>query len=238
MQATETQQQELLSLVALDAEISRAKREIARLQGGEQHSELLAESRALSAEMLAARNALDDAQLELSRAEGDLKLVEARVAKDQQQLKQTSIPSIATGIQHELATLARRKGELEEVELAIMERLEALQAQFETLQTQRAKLDAELAELRQLDEKEAMRLQSGISLQQADRLTLTARIPAELLAAYDRKATRGVPAGRLVHRDCEACHIGLDAVAHSRITALPANELAECPECGAFLVRG
>ncbi len=237
MQATQTQQQELLSLVAIDGEIARAKRAVAKLRSPEQHEDIKLQARELSASMLAARNALDDAELELKRTETDLKLVEAREAKDQQQLKQTSVPSIASGIQHELATLARRRSELEDVELTIMERLEALKADFERLQAQRAGLDEELAGLLKLDEQEVMRLQSGMTLQVSDRAKMAARIPAELLAAYDRKATRGVPVGRLVQRDCSACHIGLDAVAHSRITALPETELAECPECNAFLVR-
>lgn len=238
MQATQIQQQELLSLGAIDSEIARAKRAVAKLRSPEQHEEIKEQARALSASMLAARNALDDAELELKRTETDLKLVEAREAKDQQQLKQTSVPSIASGIQHELATLARRRSELEDVELAIMEQLEILKADFDRLQAQRASLDEELAGLLKLDEQEVMRLQSGMTLQSADRATMAARIPAELLAAYERKAARGVPVGRLVQRDCSACHIGLDAVAHARISSLPENELAECPECNAFLVRG
>ena len=237
MQASQTQQQELLSLVAIDSEIARAKRAVAKLRSPEQHEDIMLQARELSASMLAARNALDDAELELKRTETDLKLVEAREAKDQQQLKQTSVPSIASGIQHELATLARRRSELEDVELTIMERLETLKADFDRLQAQRVELDEELAGLLKLDEQEVMRLQSGMALQAADRATMAARIPSDLLAAYDRKATRGVPVGRLVQRDCSACHIGLDAVAHSRITALPETELAECPECNAFLVR-
>ena len=237
MQASQTQQQELLSLVAIDSEIARAKRAVAKLRSPEQHEDIMLQARELSASMLAARNALDDAELDLKRTETDLKLVEAREAKDQQQLKQTSVPSIATGIQHELATLARRRSELEDVELTIMERLETLKADFDRLQAQRVELDEELAGLLKLDEQEVMRLQSGMALQAADRATMAARIPSDLLAAYDRKATRGVPVGRLVQRDCSACHIGLDAVAHSRITALPETELAECPECNAFLVR-
>ena len=238
MQASQTQQQELLSLVAIDSEIARAKRAVAKLRSPEQHEDIKLQARELSASMLAARNALDDAELELKRTETDLKLVEAREAKDQQQLKQTSVPSIASGIQHELATLARRRSELEDVELTIMERLETLKADFDRLQAQRVELDEELASLLKLDEQEVMRLQSGMALQAADRATMAARIPSDLLAAYDRKATRGVPVGRLVQRDCSACHIGLDAVAHARISSLPENELAECPECNAFLVRG
>lgn len=238
MKANSTEQLELLNLSALDAEISRAKRSIASLQSGEQHAAQQAAIRELSSELLAARNALDEANLELSRAEADIKLVEARVAKDEAALKQTSVPSIATGIQHELATLARRKGELEDMELSILERQEVLQVAFAEVQAKRAALDAELSDLRAVDEQQAIKFQSGVALQLQDRATLVGRIPQELLAAYERKATRGVPVGRLENRNCSACHLGLDAVAYSRITGLPNDEFAECPDCGAFMVRG
>lgn len=237
MKASQIAQQDLLFLAALDLEIGRAKRAIAAIRSGDQHEAIRAQQRDIGSRMLDARNALDNAELELQRAESDLKLVEAREKKDQQQLKSTSVPSIATGIQHELATLARRRSELEDIELAILEQREALSKTFDEISAEKATVDAELSAAQGIAEQEAMKLQSGLALQQQDREQLVGRLDEALVTAYDRKASRGIAAGRLASRECSACHIGLGAVAIGALTALPMDELPECPECGAFLVR-
>jgi len=237
MKASQIAQQELLALAALDLEIGRAKRAIAAIRSGDQHEAIRAQQREIGARLLEARNALDNAELELARTEADLKLVEAREQKDQKQLKSTSVPSIATGIQHELATLARRRSELEDIELAILEQRDELGKSFAAIGAEKAEVDAQLSQAQGVAEQEAMKLQSGLALQQQDRAQLVARLDAALVEAYDRKSLRGNAAGRLASRECTACHIGLGAVSLAALTALPVDELPECPECGAFLVR-
>lgn len=237
MKASESAQQELLVLGTLDLEIGRTKRQVNALLAGAQHEAIRARLRESAVALIDARNALDDASLELERAEADLKVVEARIVKDNGQLKSTSIPSVASGIQHELATLARRKSELEDIELAILEKREVLTADFEAVQQAKAAIEAELAASEGVSQQEVMRLQSGLALQAQDRDQLIKRLPADLVAAYERKLSRGTGVGRLSGRECSACHIGLDAVAYSSISALPKDQLAECPECDAFLVR-
>ncbi|MDE2386310.1 MAG: hypothetical protein KGL77_01250 [Actinomycetales bacterium] len=237
MKANETAQQELLVLGTLDLEIGRTKRVVSNLMAGAQHEEIRSRLREAAVALIDARNAFDDASLELERAEADLKVVEARIVKDNAQLKSTSIPSVATGIQHELATLARRKSELEDIEIAILEKREVLTAEFEAVQKRKAEIEAELAASESVTQQEVMKLQSGLALQAQDRNQLIGRLPADLVAAYERKLDRGTGVGRLSGRECSACHIGLDAVAYSAISALPKDELAECPECDAFLVR-
>lgn len=237
MKANETAQQELLVLGTLDLEIGRTKRVVNNLTTGVQHEGIRTRIREAAAALIDARNALDDASLELERAEADLKVVEARIVKDNAQLKSTSIPSVATGIQHELATLARRKSELEDVELAILEKRDVLTAEFESVQQRKAAIEAELAESESITQQEVMKLQSGLALQAQDRAQLIGRLPADLLEAYERKLARGTGVGRLSGRECSACHIGLDAVAFAAISELPKDQLADCPECDAFLVR-
>ena len=238
MKATQTQQQDLLALGAIDLEISRTKKVVAQLQSPEQHAEISGRIREIASRLLMARNQLDDAKLELDRAESDLKIVEARISKDQSALKSTSVPSIATGIQHELNTLARRKSELEDIEIAILERRESLEAEFAAISAEKAVVDAELATAHQATEQEIIKLKSGLALQLQNRDQLVSRLPEDLVASYQHKISRGSGVGRLSGRECSACHIGIDAVAHSALSAMPADELPECPECGAFLVRG
>ena len=147
MKATESQQSDLLSLANLDLEISRSKSAIKNLSSGAQFSELREAQRGLAAKLIDARNALDTVELELKRSEADLALVEQRIAKDQARLNSTNNSKDAQGIQSELESLARRKSDLEDIEIAILDQQEAAKAVFATVSVDKAAVDDELAKI-------------------------------------------------------------------------------------------
>jgi predicted nucleic acid-binding Zn-ribbon protein len=237
MKATETQQADLLSLANLDLEISRSKSAIKNLSTGSQFSELRGVQRDLAAKLINARNALDTVELELKRSEADLKLVEQRIAKDKARLNSTNNSKDAQGIQSELESLARRKSDLEDIELAILEQQEEAKAVFATVSVDKAAVDDELSSSEGANEAEIMKLRSGLDLLTSSRAQQASRASAELLELYEKKAARGVAVGRLIGRECGACRISLGATALNEVQALPRDEIATCPECQAILVR-
>ncbi len=237
MKATETQQADLLSLTNLDQEIARSKSAINNLSSGAQFSELRTIQRDLAAKLINARNALDSVELELKRSEADLSLVEQRILKDEQRLNSTNNSKDAQGIQSELASLARRKSDLEDIELAILDQQEMARAAYKTASTDKTSVDEELSSGEAANETEIMKLRSGLDLMANDRAQQVARIPAELFELYEKKASRGVPVARLLGRECGACRISLGASALNEVTALARDEIATCPECQAILVR-
>ena len=133
MKATASQQADLLSLANLDLQITRSKAAIKNLSSGAQFAALRETQRDLAAKLIAARNALDSVNLELKRSETDLELVEQRIAKDEQRLNSTNNSKDAQGIQSELESLARRKSDLEDIELAILEQQEQAKAAYDTV---------------------------------------------------------------------------------------------------------
>ena len=75
------------------------------------------------------RTELDDIQREVAKAETDVQLVRDRAARDQARLDAgTGTAKDLQAIQHELTSLARRQGELEDVEIEVMERAEAAES--------------------------------------------------------------------------------------------------------------
>jgi predicted nucleic acid-binding Zn-ribbon protein len=237
MKATESQQSDLLSLANLDLEISRSKSAIKNLSSGAQFSELREAQRGLAAKLIDARNALDTVELELKRSEADLALVEQRIAKDQARLNSTNNSKDAQGIQSELESLARRKSDLEDIEIAILDQQEAAKAVFATVSVDKAAVDDELAKGEAANEAEIMKLRSGLDLMTNDRAQQAARIAPELIELYDKKAARGVPVARLIGRECGACRISLGATAFNELESLARDDIATCPECQAILVR-
>lgn len=237
MKASENQQAELLALAKLDLEITRAKVSLNTLTSGEAFSQLRQAQRDAAAALIETRNALDGVELELTRAEADLQLVEQRIQKDNVRLNQTSSSKDAQGIQSELDTLAKRKSELEDLELAVLERKENSEASYKTVLSDKQSIDDELASKESANEAEIMKIRSGLDLSTASRLQQAARIDQELVELYEKKAARGVAVGRLLGTECGACRMTIGATALAEIKSLPRDEIATCPDCQAILVR-
>jgi len=237
MKASESQQADLLSLSNLDLEITRARLALAGLTSGEAFSELRQQQRDSAANLIESRNQLDSVELELTRAEADLALVEQRIKKDEALLNQTSSSKDAQGIQAELETLKKRKSELEDLELAILERKEEVEAAYQTILSDKQSIDDELASKETANEAEIMKQRSGLDLLTQQRAQQVSRIDAELFQIYEKKASSGVAVGRLNNRECGACRMTIGATALAEITALTRDEIATCPDCQAILVR-
>ena len=237
MIASLSDQKLLLSIAGYDVELAKISNSRKQAQAELELEAASAETLRLSDLLIDARNSVGDLELELSRAEADLELVANRITKDKQQLSSTSSAKDAQGIEHELTTLGTRKSELEDAELQIMELLESAQQAHEKLKLEKQAADAALVSLEQKVSSELAKLASQAEVIQAERKSVVSTISQELATAYERKYTRGVAVGRLTGRDCGACRLSITATSFEEIMALPAEELAECPNCQAFLVR-
>lgn len=237
MKASESQQADLLSLSNLDLEITRARLAIALLISGEAFVQIRQHQREAASKLIESRNQLDSVELELSRAESDLNLVEQRIEKDNLRLNQTSSSKDAQGIQSELETLKKRKSELEDLELAVLERKEEVEAAYQTILSDKQIIDDELATKESLNEAEILKQRSGLDLIIQKRAQQVSQLDQELFALYEKKAARGVAVGRLINRECGACRMTIGATALAEMVALSRDEIATCPDCQAILVR-
>ena len=237
MKANLQDQKRLLELVDLDLTLVRNSGDRAKLHSATAISEASERALALSDQLIDARNKVGDLELELKRSENDLELVENRIAKDNQRLSSTTSAKDAQGIEHELNTLAKRKSELEDTELGIMEVLETVRAELSEAEKAKAAAENELTQLRSALATNTAELDSARAELSSKRSALVGLIEPELAMAYQRKADRNVAAGRLVGRECGACRLSITATNLEEILALPADEIAECPNCQAYLVR-
>jgi len=237
MIASAADQKQLLAIAAYDVELARISNSRKQAQSEAELESASAETLRLSDSLIDARNVLGDLEMELGRAEADLELVANRISKDKQLLGSTSSAKDAQGIEHELTTLGTRKSELEDAQLQIMELLESAQQVHQTLKQEKLAADATLEAIQQRVTSELADLGLQTERIQAERREAIAGIDQEIAAAYERKYVRGVAVGRLSGRDCGACRLSITATSFEELMALPAEELAECPNCQAFLVR-
>ena len=142
MKASPSDQRRLLDLADLDARLARADAarknppQVARV------NELLARRKELSQELTTRLGARDDLQTELKRIESDVALVDARRTRDAERLAASSNSKEAQGFESELASLARRKSDLEDAELDVMDRLEQAEASVSEQESLIAEINA------------------------------------------------------------------------------------------------
>jgi predicted nucleic acid-binding Zn-ribbon protein len=208
-----------------------------------QHREVRAledEARTLDTQLVNSRTALSDVQREVDKSEADVQLVRDRAARDRARLDAgTGTAKDLQALQHELTSLSRRQSELEDIELEIMERAEALAEHVTVLERDQRDLATRLAavvEARDL----AMGDYAGERDTVAGRRAATVEsVGEDLVALYERirSGHAGIGAAELRQRRCGGCHMELNQVDMNRITQAPADEVLRCEECGRILVR-
>ncbi|SIT74453.1 zinc ribbon domain-containing protein [Microbacterium sp. RU33B] len=237
MNASPADQRRLLDLADLDVRIRQADQMRKSPPQGARVQELLARRQQLSQELTVRLGARDDLRTEISRLESDVSVVDARIARDQQRLAGSSNTKEVAGFESELTSLAKRKSDLEDVELELMDRLEQADTAVAEQEALIAATNAEGAEL----SAEAKRVvaEATASFEQAtrDRGAVAAGIDAALLAMYDRVAARGVGAGLLQRNTCEGCRMVLSGTDMNAIRQAKPDAVVTCPECGCILVR-
>jgi predicted nucleic acid-binding Zn-ribbon protein len=179
-------------------------------------------------------------QREVDKSEADVQLVRDRAARDRARLDSgTGSAKDLQALQHELTSLSRRQSELEDIELEIMERAEALAEHVSVLERDRRDLATRLAAV-----VEARDLAMGDYAGERDtvagrRAAAVEAVGDDLVALYERirSGNAGVGAAELRQRRCGGCHMELNQVDMNRITQAPADEVLRCEECGRILVR-
>jgi predicted nucleic acid-binding Zn-ribbon protein len=139
----------------------------------------------------------------------------------------------------QLQSLQRRRSDLEDSDLEIMERLDPLEARLTELQERWAVLEREATELRGQVAEAEVEVDGELERVGAARAEAAARVPAELMPAYERLRHRlgGIAAAPLVGSSCGGCHLTLAAGELDTIRRLPPEALVTCEQCGRILVR-
>ena len=195
---------------------------------------VLLEQSAKASQMLADH---EEVERDVRRAEADLELVENRISKDKQRLAVSSDSKVITGIQHELESLAKRQGELEEAQLILMESIDQSNLEQEAIQLERKRLQAELSAATESAALDIANLSTELSTVNGEMAEIRKAVSAELVELFDKIRVRGTAVGKLKDSTCGACNMNLTSTAVGQLSAVPNDELARCPECSAILVR-
>lgn len=183
------------------------------------------------------RKRVEELTAAIEQAEKDSHAIDTKLERLNQQLKTVIAPREAEALQHEIAGLRERRGELDDIELTALEEQSAADDEL------RALLDQEgaLTETYIAADKEASSAESDIDGELArisTRLeTLRAAVDKKALKRYDRlREQHLIAAATLAGSRCEGCHLDLSAAEVDTVKdSVAKGGLADCPQCGRLL---
>ena len=241
LKAAASDQQRLLDVQALDTRLDQLAHRRRTLPEHAALAELETELGVLRDQQVEAETEQSDLARELKKAEGDVDQVRARAERDQQRLDagQVSSPKELESLQHEIATLGNRQGDLEEVVLEIMERLESSQSRSSELSAQQEAARARVAALTASRDTTTGEIDAETENLQAQRATQAGSLAEDLVALYEkiREQQGGVGAAELRQRRCGGCRLELNNVEINELRDADPDEVMRCDECRRILVR-
>ncbi len=230
-------QSALLKLSQVDLEIEQIKNEISKAINSKELADMRAKLSELSGEVLAARTNFENLTMEARKADDNLHLVEERIARDTERLNNTSSPKDAQAMQSEIESLTKRKEDLEEVELEVLDRLDQSKAELDEVSNQKDELSKAMNELQESIQVQVDELKSRGRKLTADKDILVTKIPADVLEKYKNLAAKQIAVGQVENRACSACRMGLTASTIDSLAELAEDSIGSCPECLAMIVR-
>lgn len=232
-------QSKLLDLAGVDAELTRITYRRGALPEQQEVERLEAERISRKDASVAVEIQIDDIDRDIRKLEGEVDAVRQREDRDRTLLQSGSVGAKQlTELEHELGSLVRRQGLLEDELLEVMEQREALQADHDHAGAQLSQAEEELIDAKRRRDDAVADLDKAQERCAADRERLVGEFPADFLAVYEKQRTLGGPGAALLQaRRCGACRIEIDRGEISRIAATPADVVVRCPECNAIMVR-
>jgi predicted nucleic acid-binding Zn-ribbon protein len=231
----------LLDLQGLDSALDRLAHRRATLPELATIEALAARVREVDDALVVAQTLESDLARDQLKAEADVDQVRVRAERDQQRLDAGSVgsPRELENLQSEIASLAKRRSDLEDVVLEIMERREAAQTDIASLTVEREKISGERAAAIARRDDLFAEIDAEVASTTSARAAVARDIPADLLTLYEkiRSSSGGVGAAALSRGRCEGCHLTLNPGDLAHIRDAAPDAVLRCEECRRILVR-
>lgn len=238
MKADPAVQRRLLELADVDAELNRINHRRRTLPELEEIGQTERDLQAKRDSLVSSQTSFDDLDQEVKRLETEVEQVRARTERDRKLMESSGSPKQLEDLQHELETLSRRQGALEDDLLEVMERREATETEVGHAREAVSVAETALEDTQRRRDEALKDLDTAEAKREAERAALVQDIPENLLTVYDRiRGQRGAGAGLFQGGRCGVCRLELDRAALTHLREAPEDEVVRCEECGAIMVR-
>lgn len=164
-----------------------------------------------------------------------------RANRDQQRLDSGAVtsPKDLENLQREIASLAKRQGDLEDVVLEVMERRESAQERVSELAERVSSVQAKIDDATARRDAAFEEIDGEAATVTKEREVVAGSVPADLLKLYDKLRVKegGIGAAKLYQRRCEGCRIELDITGVNEVKAASPDTVVRCENCSRILVR-
>lgn len=238
-----------MSLAELEALLSVQERDIAldqlrhRREAMPERAELIAratEWRQKDAERAAVAERHHKVLAEERRIDDEAAVVGERADEVNKKLYSGTVssPRELQAMQADIDMLQRRRSDLEDEELEVMEQRETLDNELAALDGAIGTLQAKTEELSATIARTEAEIDDEIAQETATRAVLAAPIAETLLRDYERRRTqnRGAGAARLIGTTCQACHLTVPSNESENIRRGAGEVVSYCDNCSAILV--
>lgn len=229
-----TQVHLLYQLQQIDDELRTGKRRLQdvlqQLQGSEAVQQAQRRYDAASAQLQQARREQNELELEVGSLAGKLQRSEERLYSGR-----VHNPKELSDLEQEVASLTKRRGDLEDV---LFEKMLAVEEAESARASATAELEAAEEEWRARHEvlsADRDRLEASLTRQLAAREDVVGRLEPRVLAAYDNTSRRraGIAVALLQDEVCQVCGVRASGTV---LRGARAGDLVYCSSCGRILV--
>jgi uncharacterized protein len=240
-EATSESMKRLLDLQRVDTAIDRLTQRKADLPEQRTLDDLAAELDEARGVHAAKKAELDEVARDQGRLEGEVGMIDDKIKHESNRLYGGDItsPKELANIQAELDSLRRRKNHLEDQDLEVLERREAIEKDLAALAERLEDLERRSKEATEARDHAAVEIENELAQNAASRAEIVPDLSEELLETYEelRPKKGGVAAAALQGGVCRGCGVSLSPVALDEIKRLDAGELVRCENCRRILVR-
>ncbi|MFE7811749.1 zinc ribbon domain-containing protein [Streptomyces sp. NPDC057433] len=190
---------------------------------------------------VAAQTEESDCAREQTKAEQDVDQVRQRAARDQKRLDSGAVssPKDLENLQREIASLAKRQGDLEDIVLEVMERRESAQERVGELSERVTSVQSRIDDATARRDAACAEIDGEAATVTKERAVVAGSVPADLLKLYEklREQQGGIGAAKLYARSCQGCRQELAITELSEIRRAAPDTVVRCENCRRILVR-
>jgi len=238
VKATPQQQAKLLEVAELDMRAQQLAHRAKSLPEHTELAELEQSAGAVRGTLLEQTGEREDSELELKRLESDVEVVTSRIARDTERLESSSSVKDVAGLEVELTSLRTRLGNLEDMQLTLMELLEERERAEQGTRQEFEELQSRVADATQRRDAALAEIDAEMASTAQSRAVLVGGLPEDLVALYEKQRERyGVGASHLRGGVSSASGVKLHESDLAQIRAAAPDDVVLCPSSNAILVR-